>query len=238
MNDRSVTAAAMLGLCLAVGLTALGGLVGWSLYRARSADRYVTVKGFSEREVPANLAVWPIVFTATSNDLMTLQQRIDGDAQKVVEFLKADFPADQISASSPRVTDREAQGVRRGAEAAQDRYAAESTITIRTDKIDVLRKATERSGELVKRGVAMIRSYEATTQFFYTDLSKIKPEMIAEATHDARKAAEQFAHDSGSRVGPIRNAQQGSFSIEDRDPFSPEFKKIRVVTTIQYFLED
>jgi len=215
----------------------MGGLVGWSLYRARSADRYVTVRGFSEREVAANLAVWPIVFSATSNDLTALQQRIDESAQKVREFLRPDFADEQISISSPRVTDREAQVVRKAEEARQDRYAAESTITVRTDRIDVLRKAVERSGELVKKGVAMIRSYEASTQYFYTDLEKIKPDMIAEATHDARRAAEQFAHDSGSRVGAMRKAHQGSFSIEDRDPFSPEFKKIRVVTTIQYFLE-
>ena len=62
--------------------------------------------------------------------------------------------------------------------------------------------------------------------------------MIAEATRDARRSAEQFAGDSGSQVGGIRNAQQGYFSIQDRDKFSPEFKKIRVVTTVQFFLED
>jgi hypothetical protein len=93
------------------------------------------------------------------------------------------------------------------------------------------------SGELVKQGVAVIRSWEFQTQYVYTGLEQVKPEMIAEATRDARRAAEQFAADSGSRVGGIRNAQQGLFSIEDRDPFSPEFKKIRVVTTVQYLLE-
>jgi hypothetical protein len=118
-----------------------------------------------------------------------------------------------------------------------DRYVAEATVMLRSGRIDDVRRAMQRSGELVKQGVALIRSYEQNTQYFYTNLDKIKPEMIAEATTDARRAAEQFAKDSGSRVGAIRNAQQGFFTVEDRDPFSPEFKKIRVVTTVQYFLE-
>ena len=109
---------------------------------------------------------------------------------------------------------------------------------MRTDKIDAAKKAIERSGELVKQGVAVIRSYEYNTQYLFTDLDKIKPEMIAEATKDARRAAEQFAKDSGSTVGAIRTAQQGLFSIEDRDQFSPEFKKVRVVTTVDYYLGD
>jgi hypothetical protein len=94
-----------------------------------------------------------------------------------------------------------------------------------------------RSGVLVKQGVALIRSYEYQTSYLFTGLDAVKPDMIAEATRDARRAAEQFAEDSGSRVGGIRNAQQGYFSIQDRDKFSPEFKTVRVVTTVQFFLE-
>ena len=90
----------------------------------------------------------------------------------------------------------------------------------------------------MKQGVAVIRSYEYNTQYLFTELETIKPGMIAEATKDARRAAEQFAKDSGSGVGAIRNAQQGLFSIEDRDQFSPEFKKVRVVTTVDYYLSD
>ena len=104
-------------------------------------------------------------------------------------------------------------------------------------RIEQARAAMARSGSLVKQGVALIRSYEYQTQYLFTDLDSVKPEMIAEATRDARRAAEQFAEDSGSRVGGIRNAQQGYFSIQDRDKFSPEFKSIRVVTTVQFFLE-
>lgn len=223
-------------IVLAAGIAGAGYLVGNGIVGARASQRAVTVRGFAEREVPANLALWPIVFTVTSNELVDLQRKVDDGVSKVRAFLADDFPADQISVSAPRVQDRDAQGMRDNGRL--DRYTAEVTVTVRTDRIDVAKKAIERSGELVKQGVAVIRSYEYNTQYLYTNLDKIKPEMIAEATRDARRAAEQFAKDSGSGVGAIRTAQQGLFSIDDRDQFSPEFKKVRVVTTVDYYLAD
>jgi hypothetical protein len=224
-------------VALALGIVVAGYFVGEALIQARSGDRQVSVRGLAEREVPANLALWPIVFTVTSNELVDLQRKADQGVATVRAFLASDFPAEQISVSAPRVQDREAQG-RNGDGRPLDRFTAEVTVTVRTDRIDVARKAIQRSGELVKQGVAVIRSYEYNTQYLYTELDKIKPEMIAEATKDARRAAEQFASDSGSKVGAIRRAQQGLFSIEDRDQFSPEFKKVRVVTTVDYYLSD
>ncbi|MBN8281184.1 MAG: SIMPL domain-containing protein [Gammaproteobacteria bacterium] len=223
-------------IVLAVGIAGAGYLVGNGIVGARASQRAVTVRGFAEREVPANLALWPIVFTVTSNELVDLQRKVDDGVTKVRAFLAGDFPADQISVSAPRVQDRDAQGMNDNGRL--DRYTAEVTVTVRTNRIDVAKKAIQRSGELVKQGVAVIRSYEYNTQYLYTDLDKIKPEMIAEATKDARRAAEQFAKDSGSGVGAIRTAQQGLFSIDDRDQFSPEFKKVRVVTTVDYYLAD
>jgi hypothetical protein len=224
-------------IALALGIVVAGYLIGEALIQARSSQRAVSVRGLAERQVPANLALWPIVFTVTANDLGDLQRKADDGVAKVRAFLAGDFPAEQVSVSAPRVQDREAQGMR-GDGRPLDRYSAEVTVTVRTDKIDVAKKSIERSGELVKQGVAVIRSYEYNTQYLFTDLEKIKPEMIAEATRDARRAAEQFAKDSGSSVGAIRTAQQGLFSIEDRDQFSPEFKKVRVVTTVDYYLGD
>ena len=213
-----------------------GYFIGDGLLGARSADRYVTVKGLAEREVAANLVIWPITYTVTADDLGTLQQRTDDGAAKIRTFLDADFEDHEISVAAARVDDRQAQGVM--GQGRFERYVAQSTVTVRTPRIDVVRSAMQRTGELVKQGVALIRSYENTTEYLYTSLDEIKPEMIQEATRDARRAAQQFAEDSGSRVGGIRNAQQGYFSITDRDAFSPQFKKIRVVTTVQYFLED
>lgn len=234
MSENSNTLPA---IALALGIVVAGYLVGEALVQARSSQRAVSVRGLAEREVPANLALWPIVFTVTSDDLGDLQRKADDGVAKVRAFLAGDFPAEQISVSAPRVQDREAQGMRNDG-GRLDRYTAEVSVTVRTDKIDTARNAIQRTGELVKQGVAVIRSYEYNTQYLFTDLEKIKPEMIAEATKDARRAAEQFAKDSGSSVGAIRNAQQGLFSIEDRDQFSPEFKKVRVVTTVDYYLGD
>ncbi|MFZ1624957.1 MAG: SIMPL domain-containing protein [Gammaproteobacteria bacterium] len=233
MNYNNTPAAVV----LAIGIALAGYLVGHALIESRTSERRVSVRGLSEREVPANLVLWPIVFSVTSNDLVDLQRQADAGAAKVRAFLAGEFPADQISASPPRVQDREAQGMT-GDQRQLDRYTAEVVVTVRTDRIDAARQAIQRSGELVKQGVAVIRSYEYNTQYLYTELDKIKPGMIAEATKDARRAAEQFAQDSGSKVGAIRTAQQGLFSIEDRDQFSPELKKVRVVTTVDYYLSD
>jgi hypothetical protein len=202
VERRGTGAAAVLGLSIAIGLAVSGYLIGKGLFQARATQRYVTVKGLSEREVPADLAIWPIVFTVSANDLGPLQQTY-------------------APGSRPPL-----------------RYAAEATVTLRTRDIAAAKRSMQRSGDLVKADVALVRSYEYETSFLFTGLDQIKPEMIAEATRDARRAAEQFAEDSGSRVGAIRNAQQGYFSVEDRDRFSPDFKKVRVVTTVEYFLVD
>jgi len=231
-------AALILGGTLAVGMIGGGLMIGKGLFAARAADRYVTVKGLAEREAPANLAMWPIVFSTTGNDLVAIQTTLDASAKKIVAFLeKRGFASSEYTLSSPRVTDREAQGGRMRGEAG-DRYVAEQTVTLRSGKVSAVKEAMQHSGELIREGVALMRSYEYNTTFLYTALDAIKPAMIAEATKDARKAAEQFARDSGGRVGAIHNAQQGFFDIQDRDPFSPEIKRIRVVTTVQYFLED
>lgn len=235
-GTRSRSAEAwILGLTLGLGIALAGLLMGRSFVDARSADRYVTVRGLSEREVAADLALWPIVFNATNNDLTTLQARLESNETSVREFLLGrGFQEGDISVSIPRVTDYQAQGGRSDVAA---RYSGEVTVTLRSSDVDRVRTAMQESGALVREGVTLLRSWEYNPQFLFTQLESIKPEMIAEATVDARRAAEQFARDSGSEVGGIRTAQQGYFSISDRDSFSPEFKLVRVVTTVQYYLK-
>jgi len=234
-EDR--VAAALLGGLVAVGLAAGGGLVGRALYRIKAAERYVTVRGLSEREVAANLAMWPMTFGVAGDDLGQVQAGLEAATGKIAAFLKAKgFDEKEFSVSS-RVNDFEAQGIR-GTDRPLHRYAAEATVTLRSEKVDNVRATMAAAGELVRSGVALRNDYGATPRFLYTALESVKPPMIVEATKDARRAAEQFASDSGSHVGTIRKAQQGYFAIEDRDEFSPEVKRVRVVTTVEYFLED
>lgn len=238
MNGNLRAPAAILGITLALGIAGAGALVASALYEARSAQRYVTVRGLAERVVPADTAIWPVVFTVTADELGRVQQQVESNYRTIREFLVArGFEAAEMSTIVPRVTDQQAQmpgqDTRPGS-----RYLAEAALTLRTSKVDEMRAAMQASGELVTAGIVLVRSWEYQPQYLFTGLDAIKPEMIATATRDARSAAQQFAADSGSRVGGIRNAQQGYFSINDRDPFSPEFKAVRVVTTVEYFLVD
>ena len=234
-NDK-ITPAVILGALLAAGIAFAGYCIGDALLTARTASRYVTVKGLAERNVPADLAVWPITITETGNALSDVQKRLDEVRDITRAFLgDAGLAADTISESPPRITDYYAQGYT-GRDMPQNRYKADITITVRTPDVERVKRAMEASGTLVKRGVVLADNYGSGTEFLFTQLNTIKPAMIAEATKNARKAAEQFARDSGSTVGSIRRAQQGLFTIRDRDINSPDLKIVRVVTTIEYFL--
>ena len=157
-------AALVLGIALVIGMVGGGYIIGRGLFAARAADRYVTVKGLAEREVKANLAMWPIVFNATGNDLASVQASLDASAKKIAAFLQArGFPATDYTVSSPRVTDREAQEGRARADRPIDRYVAEQTVTLRSPRVEDVKQAIQRSGDLIREGVALVRSYEYKT---------------------------------------------------------------------------
>jgi hypothetical protein len=226
-------------LILGIAIAIAGISIGLGFYKGRAADRYVTVKGLAEREVKADLAIWPITFKVAENDLTALQQGIDSGREAVKTFLlESGFTEDEISFSAPSIVDAEAEQYGSRSES-KFRYIAEATVTTRTGMVDRVRSTMEESGKLIGKGVVLsAKSWDNPTEFLFTGLNEIKPQMIEEATKDARRAAEKFADDSGSRVGKIRNASQGYFSITDRDRNSPEIKQVRVVTTIDYYLVD
>ncbi len=236
MGNRDVTSAAILGICIAIGLSVVGIGGSMAIYKAKTADRFVTVRGLAEREVGADLAIWPLTFKVADNDLASLQRQIDRQRELIVSFLEeAGFERASFSFASPRISDTEAEqyGQPRG----PYRYIAQSTVTVRTPNVALVRQSMERTGSLVGVGVVLVAdNWDSPTEFLFTALNDIKPEMIEEATKNARAAAEKFAVDSGSQVGGIRRATQGLFSIEDRDRNSPELKVVRVVTTVEYFL--
>ena len=225
----------ILGLLLAIGLIGAGYIIGHSLVNSRTASRYVTVKGLSEREVRADFCIWPIGFNVTGNELAAVQKQIAVLERTIIHFLvKQGFDSSGVSRSPPRIIDYYAREYYGNTNRPPNRYIAESAVTLRTRDVERTRTAMQMSGELVKAGVALQDKYRP--QYLYTSLNTIKPAMIAEATKNARGAAEQFAVDSGSRIGALRKATQGLFSISDRDTYSPDYKKIRVVTTMEYFL--
>lgn len=241
MIDRSFFAAVVLALGVAMG----GGLVGWGFARGRAADRYVEVKGLAEREVTADLALWPLRFVASGNDLATAQAQITRSYDQVMEFLKRhgiDASAThlqnlQVSDSNTNQYQREGMG---------PRFVIDQTIIVRLNKPEVIRDASQRVGELIAAGVVLSQGGEYWSSgptYVFTRLNDLKPAMIAEATANARAAAEQFARDSGSAVSGIRQANQGVFVILPRDQApgineSSQLQKIvRVVSTVQYLLD-
>jgi len=239
MERDLVKPALSLGLCIAVGLTLAGYFVARGVESAKSFDRYVTVKGLAEKDVPADLAIWPISFRVMANDLTKLQDLIQKTRSIVQDFLhSAGFETKEISNSPPQITDFEARGGGEEKSNRTYRYMAHVTVLLRTSKVPLVKEAMEKSDKLVQSGVVLSSGeYDSRPQFLFTGLNTIKPAMIEEANINARKAADKFAKDSASHVGAIRKAIQGPFEINDRDSTSQDMKIIRVVTTVDYFLE-
>jgi hypothetical protein len=238
-NGRTVREAAVLGVLLCVGLALLGIFVSQGVVRLRALDRVVTVKGLSEREVPADIAIWPIKFTETGNDLGALYATVQQKNAQVVRFLtERGFTDSEISVSVPSINDRQAQGY--GAtQPAEFRYYGNSIITVYSTRVDEVRAAMSSVSDLGKQGIAITgQEYDARTEFIFSGLNDLKPAMIEEATKNAREVAEKFAADSESRLGKIKTAYQGQFSIQDRDSTTPHIKKVRVVSTVTYYLVD
>ncbi|MDT8410154.1 MAG: SIMPL domain-containing protein [Wenzhouxiangellaceae bacterium] len=222
-------------LILALGLVLASLFISNAIGDFAVRDRFVEVKGLAEREVTADLAIWPITFSLAAESLEQLRRRLDQADEAVVAFLKLNGFSDQeLSRNPPRVTDRwlHSPDNQRPAE----RYSAETTLTLRSTQVEATRQAMGQAVELISQGVPLTPNWGSGVDFLFTGLEDIKPDMIAAATADARRAADQFAEDSGSSVGAIRSARQGYFTITERDPSSTHIKRVRVVTTIEYFL--
>lgn len=216
----------VLGLCLKAGID------GFS-----HRDRAVTVRGLCEKEVMANKVTWPLVTKEMGNELTAIYDKIQRNNAAILAFLKENgIEDDEISVNPPAVNDRLANSY--SSENVRYRYNVTNVIVITSSKVDKVRKLIGAQTQLLKQGIALAEDYEYRTTYEYTDLNSIKPEMIAEATRNAREAANKFAADSDSRLGKIKTATQGQFSITDRDQYTPYIKNIRIVTYVDYYLED
>lgn len=231
---KTIIAAAI----LAVGLLALGLCLRSGLKSFTDSQRVVTVRGLAEREVKANKVTWPISFTLVGNDLPSLYTQMESSNKIITNYLTSNgLTADEYSISAPSVNDLQAD--RYNSSTLPYRYNLTNTIAVTSGQVDLVRELINRQGEIIKQGIALAPSgWNNQIIYEYTELNAIKPDMIAEATANARAAADKFAQDSGSKIGKIRTAQQGQFSIEDRDPYTPSVKNVRVVTTLTFNIED
>lgn len=224
-------------LILALGLVLAAFVMAGAVRDFRMANRFVEVKGLSEREIPADLAIWPITYNLATQSLDALRRQLDQADEAIMAYLKLrGFDDAEITRSPPQINDQ--WSFASGNQRPENRYTATRTLTLRTHRVDAARQALQDAAELISQGVVLSQTWDNSVQFLFTGLEDVKPEMIAEATADARRAAGQFAEDSGSRVGGIKTARQGFFSITEADPSTPEMKTVRVVTTVEYFLED
>ncbi len=225
-------------IILAVGFVVLGLLLNTGINNFTNRDRVVTVKGLAEMEVAADKVIWPLMYKDIGNDMATLYTNIQSKNKTIVDFLKSNgISADEITVAPPEIIDMEAE--RYINQAIQYRYNATSVITVTSNDVDKIRKLISEQTELLRQGVAITGGdYRYNTLYEFTGLNSIKPDMIEDATKNAREAAEKFALDSGSKLGKIRNASQGQFSITDRDANTPFIKNVRVVTTVNYYLKN
>lgn len=225
-----------LGCCLMIGLIVGAILLGNAIKASRSDDRVVSVKGLCEREVKADKVICPFAYKIGGNDLQQLYTDIEQKNDIIIEFLKAaGMDEAEITVSAPKVVDTRTEW---SGSQNQYNYIITSVVTVCTDKVDTIVKLQSQQGELLQKGIATTNNWEYQTVYSFTGLNEIKPEMIEVATKNARETAEKFASDSNSKLGNIKRAIQGQFSITDRDSNTPYMKNVRVVTSVDYYLKD
>lgn len=251
-QDRLSRPALILGGCLLLGLVIGGWLLGRQIKETRLADRYVTVKGLVERTVKSDSAIWPVTFKETGNELQQVYAKSEEDRAAVLKFFKEQGITDpEISVGQIQVTDKQANEYG-GNNQGGPRYIVQQTVTVSSNDVDKISKAGQKTAQLLQAGIIVVGGYGQGIRYVFNGLNALKPDMITEATKNARASADRFAADSGSEVGSIRSANQGVFSISAADggsaapgeegggggssPDASIMKKVRVVATIDYYL--
>lgn len=242
----------ILGALLAIGLIAGGLLLGTRIRDFKRADRYVEVKGLVERTVKSDSAIWPISFSEAGDSLPTVFAASEKDKAAVIAFLQAQgFTQQDMTLGSISVTDRSTQQYNNNTHG--PRFVVEQTITLQHTDVDKVAAANSKTSDLIRAGVVIQSGQNGGGVLYkFNGLNALKPDMITEATRNARASADRFAADSGSQVGAIRSANQGVFSISaanqgsdtgeeggfsaDQQADSSIMKKVRVVSTIDYYL--
>lgn len=230
-----IISSAILAIGLIIGLFA----AGYQIKSMRAADRFVEVKGLDERVIKSDYVSWVIYYKSSGATLEQALAGIEKSQASVIQFLtKNGFTEADIERGQVKIVDKQADAYNNNV--ATERYVIDSNITLRTDKVEEVVKLSQNTLDLAKSGVTISSDYgNFGPKFEFRGLNKIKPEMIANATKDARRAADQFAKDSGAKIGSIRNASQGYFSVESLSAIEGQTslnQRVRVVSTIQFYL--
>lgn len=225
------------GLAVMVGLICVALSIPQAIRVLNSSKRNVSVRGLCEREVPADKVIWPLSYNIAGDELSDLYRQMEANNATIKAFLKSGGIEDsEITVSTPNISDVFTQEY--GGNNRRFRYVVKSTTTVSTDKVDQVLALMNNQSELIRKGITLSSDWDSRPTFSFEGLNAIKPEMIEEATKNARATAQKFADDSGSRLGKIRNATQGYFTIDDRDSNTPQIKKVRVVTNVDYSLKN
>ena len=238
MNKTPHVYTVIAAICLSLGLVLFGFIIKSAAVDVKSMDRSVQVKGLAEREVNADTVIWPLQYTDADNNLEKLVSRVEQKNSAVIAFLKLHgFDDDEISTGSQSIIDKQAREY--GNDNQKFRYLARANIIVYSNAPDKVQNALGKVSQLAKQGIAIVQdSYETRVEYLFTGLNDIKPAMVQEATEKAREVANKFAKDSNSTLGKIKSARQGQFSISNRDSNTPHIKKVRVVTSVEYYLSD
>lgn len=225
-------------LCIALGLVAVGALLYKGIKSISNNSRVVNVRGLSEMKVDADQVVWILPIQDLGNDLSTLYTRIEQKSESIKQFLMSNgVKAEEITLSAPKITDLFIQSYT--VEQPRERYIIKASLTVSSNQVELVRRLETRQGELLKQGIAVTSNdWDRNITYKFTKLNEIKPQMIQDATKNAREVAQKFAEDSDSRLGKIKTASQGYFTIEDVDQSTPYKKHVRVVTNVEYLLKD
>ncbi len=237
-KKQFVRESAIIAAGILLGLFTLGVSLKSAIDRFTDKDRRVTVKGLAEKEVDADKVTWPIQTKEIGNDLPALYSKINSTTAAIKRFLTSNgIKESEISVNAPTVIDLNAE--RYGENYRSYRYNITSTIIVTSQNVKLVRSLINRQGELLPQGIAIVDGgYENPIKYEFVAFRDMKPEMMTEAIKNAEKTAQQFAENSNSKLDKIVNADQGQFSIDNRDENTPYIKKVRVVTTVTYSLKD
>jgi len=228
---------------LALGIAVGGFFPGYYYYQSRMESNFVTVKGLAEMDVRADLGVWDIKYVVTGNDLATAQAEMEAQQKIILSFLKnLGFEDAEVAVKRTETNDLMANPYRNES-VGSARYILTQSVQVTSQNVDLVEKAINSTGSLISKGIVFDSNNYNPVSYIFTKINDIKPQMLEEATKNAEAAANEFAKSSGTKVGKIRKANQGVFSILPREQTANAMemnsieKKVRVVSTVEYYLD-